>query len=274
MPAAIDPSAPDVHPSPEDAIRALDEQGYARLGRLADEATLIALRQRADDIMLGRMVHDGLFFQLDSKTGAYEDLRFGDGWEGPSLAYRKIEKLERDEVFRPWIESPLVEPYVRARIPGDITLYRACLFGKAALGGTPLPWHQDGGAFWGLTKDPDIQVWLAIDDAPIEAGCMEIVPGTHRQGLSRPMGGMVPKEITQPADADARAVALPAVAGEVILVHNYAWHRSGINTTDKPRRGLTCCYLPAETRCLRKKRAPRVFAPMFRGASRPTATTG
>jgi hypothetical protein len=250
--------------TPREAIEALDDQGYVRLGRLADEATLVALRARADAIMLGEVVHEGLFFQLDSKTGTYEDLRFGDGWEGPSLAYRKIEKLERDPVFRTWIESPQIEPFVRERIPGDVTLYRACLFGKAARGGTPLPWHQDGGAFWGLTRDPDIQVWLAIDDAPAEAGCMEIVPGTHRLGLARPMGGMVPKEITEPYGAEAKAISLPAVAGEVILVHNYAWHRSGVNRTDKPRRGLTCCFLPAETKCLRKKRAPREFTPMFR----------
>jgi phytanoyl-CoA hydroxylase len=265
MPSRLPPAVmPETPPSPEEAIRLLDEQGFACLGRLADDATLEALRVRADEIMLGKVVHEGLFFQLDSKTGTYEDLRFGDGWEGPSLSYRKIEKLEKDPVFRPWIESPLVEPYVRKRIDGDITLYRAALFGKAARGGTPLPWHQDGGAFWGLTKDPDIQVWLAIDDAPIEAGCMEIVPGSQHGGLVRPMGGMVPKDKADAARAEERAVALPAKAGDVILVHNYAWHRSGINQTDRPRRGLTSCYLPASTKCLRKKRAPREFAPMFR----------
>ena len=262
--AAFDGNTTLVTVSPSAAIAALDEHGYARLGRLASDATLIALRERADDIMLGRVQIDDLFFQHDSATGTYEDLRFGDGYQGPSLAYRKVEKLEKDPVFRAWIESPLVEPYVRARIPGDITLYRAALFGKAPQGGTPLPWHQDGGAFWGLSRDPDIQVWLAIDDAPEAAGCMQVLPGSHKHGLMRPMGGMVTAAAALFADAERHAVSLPAEAGEVILVHNYVWHRSGVNTTDKPRRGLTACYLPAETRCLRKKHAPRVFAPMFR----------
>jgi len=58
-------------------------------------------------------------------------------------------------------------------------------------------------------------------------------------------------------------VALPAIAGEVILIHNQVWHRSGVNRTDRPRRALTVCYMSAETRCLRKKRAPRRFVRVF-----------
>jgi hypothetical protein len=48
-----------------------------------------------------------------------------------------------------------------------------------------------------------------------------------------------------------------------VLIHNMLWHRSGVNTTDAPRRGLTVCYLSAETRCVRKKKAPRAFLRVF-----------
>jgi ectoine hydroxylase-related dioxygenase (phytanoyl-CoA dioxygenase family) len=63
------------------------------------------------------------------------------------------------------------------------------------------------------------------------------------------------------------ALALPAKAGEVLLIHNYLWHRSGVNQTGKPRRAFTVCYMDARTRCRRTRRAPREFVRVFEGNS-------
>jgi hypothetical protein len=106
--------------------------GYARVGQVFDESTLTALRARADDLMLGRIELPGLFFQHESATGRYEDLPYGEGYVGPSLDYRKIEKLERDELFRAIIECELYERIVRQIIEGEVVLYRAVLFNKPA----------------------------------------------------------------------------------------------------------------------------------------------
>jgi phytanoyl-CoA hydroxylase len=249
-----------------DVMARFQRDGYARLGRVASDEALEAMRTRSDDMMLGRVKYDGLFYQLDTDTGRYEELVYGRGWEGPSLNYRKIEKVERDPLFLAWIENPVLERIIRARMPTadeDVVLYRAVLMSKSASGGTNLPWHQDGGAFWGLSRDPEIQVWTALDDAPEDAGCVEVLPGTHG-ALATPLGGVVPKEVlARSPDIERAVVPLPARAGEAILIHNYAWHRSGVNTTGRPRRALSVCYMPASTRCLRKKRAPREFHRVF-----------
>jgi phytanoyl-CoA hydroxylase len=237
--------------------------GWARLGVVASEDELARLRARADDIMLGRVVHEGLFFQHDAETGRYEDLDFGRGWVGPSLSYRKIEKLERDPVFRDWVENPKLEPVVRALVGDEVALYRATLFTKGAGGGTDLPWHQDGGSFWGLDRDPELQIWTALDDAPVEAGCVEVLDASHLGGLASPLGGVVKPEAVLRERADERKIALPARAGEVLLIHNHLWHRSGVNATGRTRRAFTVSYMPASTRCLRKKRAPRQFVRVF-----------
>lgn len=242
------------------------EHGYARLGRLLDEAGLSALRARSEDLMLGRVTYPGLFFQMDSPSGRYEDAPIGLGWQGPSLAYRKLEKLEKDPVFLAWIENPAFERIARALIPGDVVLYRAILFNKGERGGSDLPWHQDGGKLFGLDRDPELQVWTALDDAPEDGGCLEVLPGSHKGGIARPMGGIVPRPLVEAADADRRRVALPAEAGDVILIHNHVWHRSGASRTGHLRRGFSACYMSAETRCTRKKN-PRVFTPVFRRAA-------
>ncbi len=237
--------------------------GYARLGRLMSDDGLAALRRRADDRMMGRVPDPGLFFQLDTETGSYDDLTFGRGYQGPSHNYRKIEKLEKDDLFLAWLQNSLFRKITRALIGERVVIYRAVLMNKSSVGGTVLPWHQDGGLFWGLDRDPTLQIWTALDDAPVEAGAVEAVAGSHRAGLATPLGGVIPEPIVRSRRADQNSVPLAAQAGEVLLLHNHLWHRSLVNRTGKPRRAFSVCYMSADTRCTRKKRAPRQFFRVF-----------
>lgn len=238
-------------------------EGYARLGRVVSDEGLEALRARSDDLMLGRVTYPGLFFQRDTESGRYEDLEYGKGFQGPTLNYRKIEKLEKDPLFLALLRNELFARIARRVLGERVTLYRAMVFNKAAHGGTPLPWHQDGGVLWGLDRDPALQLWVALDDAPVDAGCVEMLPRTHLEGLATPLGGMIPRALTLARDADAHAVPVPARAGEALIIHNMVWHRSGVNGTASPRRAFNVCYLDAETRCVRKKREPRSFFAVF-----------
>jgi phytanoyl-CoA hydroxylase len=245
------------------AIAHYRERGWARLGKLGDDATVAALRARADEIMLGKVVYDGLFFQHDSESGRYEDLEYGKGWKGPSLAYRKVEKLEKDPLFLAWIQNPMFREvcarvYPRTNQDG-VTLYRAFLMNKHAGGGSDLPWHQDGGTFWGLDRNPTLQIWTGLDDAPAGGGCVEVYEGSHLQGLATHLGGVVPDDKVAASDANEKFVPIPTVAGEVLILHNHVWHRSGRTSTGKPRRALSVCYMEGATRCRRQKRTPRTF---------------
>ena len=253
-------------------LASLRADGFARLGvRIAPDA-LALLRERADALMLARVPNEAFFFQRDSPSGAYEDLAYGRGFEGPGLDYRKVERLELDPLFGALIANALYRRVVRALTDGPVTLYRGTLFTKPAGGGSDLPFHQDDGLFWGIDRPPLVQIWCALDDAPLSGGCLEIVPGSHLGGLARPMGGVVPRNFVEDADAAARAVAIPAVAGEVVLLHNHVWHRSQRSATGAVRRAFTACYLEGATRCVRKRRAPRTFALIFPGAGVDRAT--
>ncbi|MFO0550860.1 MAG: phytanoyl-CoA dioxygenase family protein [Polyangiaceae bacterium] len=253
--------------------RALDEyraRGFARLGRVLDDDALAPLRERADDLMLGRVVHAGMFFQHDAESGRYEDLALGKGYIGPSLEYRKLEKLELDERFRGLVELPLFERIARLAIEDadseGVALYRSVLFSKSARGGSDIPWHQDGGRLWGLDRTPTLQIWVALDDAPEHGGCLEFYPESHLGGLATPLGGVIPSELIAAREA-ARALPprelVPARAGEALLVHNLVWHRSGRSASGAPRRAVTTCYISGATRCVRQRRAPRSFVRLW-----------
>lgn len=238
--------------------------GWARLGLVAAPEALAALRRRVEQLMLGEVVHPGLFFQHDAPTGLYEDIPRGQGWQGPSLHYRKLEKLELDPLFAEWIGNPLFGRVARAVIGPDVSLCRAVVFTKAAHGGTDLPWHQDFGSFWGLDRDPELQLWTALDDAPAEAGCLEFVPDSHLAGRAHREGGVIPDDVMARSGNLARTVLVPAKAGEVLLIHNAVWHRSGRNATAGHRRALTICLMDAAARCTRRRsprRFPRLYQP-------------
>lgn len=245
------------------AVAGFERDGFARLGPVLSQKGQALLGARLEDLMLARVPNDGLFFQRDSPSGRYEDLRFGRGFEGPSLEYRKIEKLERDPLFRAFIENPFFERIARSAIAGPIALYRAVVFNKSVSGGTALPWHQDAGDFWGIDRLPSLQIWTALDDAQEDAGCVEVIPQSHLRGLATPKGGTIADSLIEPDVRAGRVVKLPARAGESLLIHNLLWHRSGVNVSGRRRAALSVCYISAETRCLRRRRAPREFVRVF-----------
>lgn len=243
----------------DEPLEHLNEHGWARLGRCLSSAATQAVAARADDLMAGRVTHDGLFFQHDSPTGLYRDLKYREGWIGPSPAYRKIERLERDAVFWALVCSRLFGRLANTVLGQGAMVYRTVLWTKAAGAGMHLPWHQDDGNFWGLDTAPSLQVWVALDDAPVQSGCIEVMPRTHLDGLASPEGGTVRDGVLNERLTRTEPLLLPAKAGEVLLLHNHLWHRSGCNSTALPRRAVSVSYLHRDTRCLRRKRAPRQF---------------
>lgn len=247
----------------EEALATFAAEGFARLGRVASDEVLETLRTRADDLMDGRADGEGLFFQKDAENGEYYDLPFGRGWEGATRRYRKIEQLQRDPVFRAWLGNRTFQQIAQRVLGENVFVLRAMLMTKAAQGGTPLPWHQDAGRFWGVRPDPMLQIWTALDDAPESTGCVEVFPRSHLDGLASPQGGVVPRPIVEARGADARAVPVPVRAGEAILIHNLVWHRSGVNVTAHTRRAFSVCFIDEHTQCTRTRKAPRVFDRAF-----------
>lgn len=245
----------------EAAVGLFLTQGYVRLGRVLSEAGADALCAAADGLMAEQ--REGLFYQHDSPSGRYEDLDFGSGWVGPSTRYRKLERLEQVPVFAAWIGNALFARFGRRLLGEDVRLYRSVLWNKAPKVGMAVPWHQDDGRFWGLDRAPMLQMWTALDDASAAAGCLEVVPGSHLGGLATAEGGTVTEACLAAAEAEGRAVALPAERGEVILVHNHLWHRTGQNSTEAPRRAMSVSFLQGETRCVRRRRGARDFAKVW-----------
>jgi hypothetical protein len=229
-----------------------ERDGYLRLGKLLSDEDLRALQQRIDDIMLGKasVDYDKLLMQLDSTTGAYSDAGVQSlGHKGATLAYRKIQNLEIDDLFDEYVNRPIFREicdYVYGK-DAPISCFRAMFMNKPSHQGTKLPWHQD--AWTDLDRQPLITVWTALDPATKENGCVEIIAGSHRQGLVNPehnSGFLSDEQIAEQVLPD-KIEYLELAPGEVVLLHNWLLHSSDVNRTPISRRAFSVCYMDANT---------------------------
>lgn len=241
-----------------------EQEGYLRLGKLLSDEDLKNLQDRIDSIMMGtaEIDYDRVMMQLDSSDGAYGGAgRQTMGHKGATLNYRKIEQLEHDPLFLRYMQRPVFRD-ICARVYGAetaIACYRAMFMNKPSNRGTFLPWHQDRWNF--LDQDPLITIWLAMDPATVENGCVQVIPGSHHT-LYNPehQSGFLTEEQAEELCKPEDAIYLEAEAGEVLLLHNWLLHASDKNNSAQSRRAFSVCYMDASTQVSRTgKTFPVVF---------------
>ena len=130
----------------------------------------------------------------------------------------------------------------------DVRLFTEKLNLKRAHRGGPIILHQDFPYWTGVTKAAArvATAMLFLDDATVENGCLELVPGSHREELPalRALEGLGGMEI-DPAKYDhSRLVPVPVEAGAVIFFGPLLVHRSLPNRAGADRRALLFSYQP------------------------------
>lgn len=94
-------------------------------------------------------------------------------------------------------------------------------------------WHQDQGVTHAEADETDmVTVWIAISDATPENGCLQVVPGTHREPLKTHCPAGIQLSIPDVSLDKSRAVPLPVKSGGVVMFHPKTAHSSLTNQTD------------------------------------------
>lgn len=234
-----------------------DQDGFVILSQAVPQATIDALCQRIDEIMLGEasLDYDRMLMQLDSDDGAYDSAgEQSRGHKGSTLNYRKIQQLEKDPIFLSFMQLPLFEAAAR-HFYGDnaVAIFRAMFMNKPAGRGTTLPLHQDRWRV--LDKDPRLTIYTALDAADADNGCVEIIPGSQHKILNtqHPSGFLTPAMAAEYAQ-DPRRQQLILKPGDVVLMNPWMLHASGINDSSRSRRAFSVCLMDAATKNMRYNR--------------------
>lgn len=125
-------------------------------------------------------------------------------------------------------------------------------FMKPARTGSSTPWHQDNG----LWRDGDMEsmnVWMAVDPATKENGCLQFMPGSHRQNIIHThvlyedsIHGELPRDVVKNGKETFGVHHIELNPGDAVVWHSNLYHYSPPNHSAQSRIGIAGVFSDAE----------------------------
>jgi ectoine hydroxylase-related dioxygenase (phytanoyl-CoA dioxygenase family) len=110
----------------------------------------------------------------------------------------------------------------------------------------PTSWHLDT-PFWSFSDRRALSIWVALDDATYQNGCLYFIPGSNNKTtFENPGIGKNMDVIFEfyPQFKSSKSVAVPMKAGSCSFHNGLTVHGAGANMTNGFRRAMTCAYMP------------------------------
>jgi len=164
--------------------------------------------------------------------------------------HRTVHLLEittRHPAFLALARDPRIVGRLQALLGPDIQLQHSKLATKPSKPGTgAFGWHQDL-TFYPHTNTSLLSVFVYLDDATPENGCMSMVRGSQRLGPLNHLDETgrfdgVCREPRHWTESPDQVVAITPRAGAISIHHCLTLHGSPPNLSGRPRRGLVFSY--------------------------------
>lgn len=110
----------------------------------------------------------------------------------------------------------------------------------------PTSWHLDT-PYWSFSDRRALSIWVALDDATYQNGCLFFIPGSHHKtSFDNPGIGKNMRAIfdTYPIFSNSQSVGVPMKAGSCSFHNGLTIHGAHANMTPGYRRAMTCAYMP------------------------------
>ncbi|CAA9320684.1 MAG: hypothetical protein AVDCRST_MAG93-5729, partial [uncultured Chloroflexia bacterium] len=124
--------------------------------------------------------------------------------------------------------------------------------------GSEKPWHQDQAYFNIPVGQTVVGVWIALDEALPENGCMYIIPGSHTEGpvihFKRRDWQICDTEV-----ASDHAIAVPLKPGGALFFHCLLHHGTPPSKSARRRRAVQFHYKPEEAPAITTEERMAVF---------------
>ena len=222
-----------------------DQRGFFRICGFATPATCEAMLARVTEIVRDRGLAAGLGARVTP-----ENNKAGRAVANPEDAVSKVFKLHRDTVFAEFAHSAEVVDPVSELITPDIDVFLSQFIFKTA-GAWGQPWHQDSFYFPFEPARPVVGVWLAVTEATLENGCLQVLPGSHTEPVHthvadrRPGANHGYVEIVDHDMSASEPVLLQP--GDLLVFDSHLMHRSTDNESSGIRAAMVYHYAAAST---------------------------
>ena len=157
--------------------------------------------------------------------------------------------LLHDERFLKYCFNEKILNIIEQLIGENFALWNSSFFAKPALNGYATPWHQDG-QYWPIRPLATCSVWLAIDDATSENGCLKFIKGSHREKklkkhkINKSEKLTLNQELLKTEYIEKNSVDLILKRGQISLHDVYMVHGSDENKSPNSRRAMTMRFMP------------------------------
>jgi len=168
----------------------------------------------------------------------------------PHISYGSTHDEAAAAQWFSYASDPHILDLVEQLIGPDIVLWGSQVFCKPALSGKAIPWHQDG-QYWPIKPRATCSVWIAIDAAMPENGCMRYIPGSHASAAvyTHRVSGRTDVVLDQEVEPELfdASIARDDIldAGQFSLHDVYLIHGSDANRSAKRRAAYVIRYMPA-----------------------------
>ncbi|XP_028571398.2 phytanoyl-CoA dioxygenase domain-containing protein 1 isoform X1 [Podarcis muralis] len=126
------------------------------------------------------------------------------------------------------------------------------IFKQPGIGGEVTP-HQDATFLHTEPLGRVIGLWIALENATLENGCLWFIPGSHTSGITRRMVRTPPGTIpctkfvgSEQTYDDRQFIPVPVEKGGLILIHGEVVHKSEPNLSEKSRHVYTFHIMEAK----------------------------
>ena len=157
--------------------------------------------------------------------------------------------LLHDESFLKYCFNEKILNIIEQLIGKNFALWNSSFFAKPALNGHATPWHQDG-QYWPIRPLATCSVWLAIDDATSENGCLKFIKGSHKDKklkkhkINKSEKLTLNQELLKSEYLEKNSVDLILQRGQISLHDVYMIHGSEENKSQNSRRAMTMRFMP------------------------------
>ena len=174
----------------------------------------------------------------------------------------KVRKLmwytDQHPVFEYLVNNhPVIRRVIELLLGNRAILYQDMALVKPPFIGSEKPWHQDNAYFEAAPLDATIGVWIALDEATVENGCMHLLPGPNLSPLEH-YHGFDCQIVESKMDA-SKAVPVELKPGGALFFSGLLPHQTPPNSSPLRRRALQFHYRSASSTLLSKEEYDRVF---------------
>jgi hypothetical protein len=145
----------------------------------------------------------------------------------------------------------------------EVYHYHSKMIMKDAKVGGAWVWHQDYGYWYqnGVLYPDLASVFIAVDRATKENGCLQVIKGSHKLGrIDHKLTGDQAGADQARVDEILKRLELVYVImepGDAVFFHANILHRSDQNRSDNPRWSMICCYNAKHNDPFKESQHPR-----------------